>query len=251
MSALVASVVPWISERTSAARLPASLSTVTTPCSTAWEGSLGVVRSLPTWTAPVASSTHTRSVKVPPMSTPMRVRRKEGGVMAPECHGAPAGSRQRQPRFYDREERETGRARRRGRGCAPAASPTRLNRRPAGGAQASGVPLRWSAPPPPPPPAPIARAALVLLAAQIRGDEGARARASCEAREAEGRAIHGRRRARDESGHHLAHRRRQLEAVPRHARGDEEARERRLVEDGHPVRSDVEGARPAARVARL
>src|SRR5499427_10840475 len=109
MSALVASVVPWISERTSAARLPASLSTVTTPCSTAWEGSLGVVRSLPTWTAPVASSTHTRSVKVPPMSTPMRVRREEGGVMAPECHGAPAGSRQRQPRFYDREERETGR----------------------------------------------------------------------------------------------------------------------------------------------
>src|SRR5215468_10643722 len=95
MSALVASVVPWISERTSAARLPASLSTVTTPCSTAWEGSLGVVRSLPTWTAPVASSTQTRSVKVPPMSTPMRVRRGEVGVMAPECHGAPAPSRQR------------------------------------------------------------------------------------------------------------------------------------------------------------
>src|SRR5215813_2897222 len=52
-------------------------------------------------------------------------------------------------------------ARRRGRGSAPAASPTRLNRRPAGGAQASGVPLRRSAPPPPPPPAPMARATLV------------------------------------------------------------------------------------------
>src|SRR5215468_9903356 len=53
-------------------------------------------------------------------------------------------------------------ARRRGRGSAPAASPTRLNRRPVGGAQDEGVPLRQSAPPPPPPPAPIARAALVI-----------------------------------------------------------------------------------------
>src|SRR5215470_15195953 len=52
-------------------------------------------------------------------------------------------------------------ARRRGRGRAPAASPARLNRRPAGGAQDEGVPLRRSAPPPPPPPAPIAPAALV------------------------------------------------------------------------------------------
>src|SRR5215831_9061953 len=54
-----------------------------------------------------------------------------------------------------------GRSRRRGRGSAPAASPTRLTRRPAGGAQDEGVPLRQSAPPPPPPPAPIVRAALV------------------------------------------------------------------------------------------
>src|SRR5262249_39756776 len=64
---------------------------------------------------------------------------------------------------YSRNIRSAGRvgARRRGRGSAPAASPTRLNRRPAGGAQASGVPLRRSAPPPPPPPAPMARATLV------------------------------------------------------------------------------------------
>src|SRR5215475_4523405 len=48
---------------------------------------------------------------------------------------------------------------RRGRGSAPAASPTRLNRRPVGGAQDEGVPLRRSAPPPPPPPAPVARVA--------------------------------------------------------------------------------------------
>src|SRR5215510_1227119 len=49
-------------------------------------------------------------------------------------------------------------ARRRGRGSAPAPSPARLNRRPLGGAQDEGVPLRQSTPPPPPPPVPIARA---------------------------------------------------------------------------------------------
>src|SRR6476660_10494665 len=65
-------VVPWIRARTAAAPALASCRSVTTPSSTAWDGSLGVVRSLPTRTAPVASSTQTRSVKVPPMSTPMR-----------------------------------------------------------------------------------------------------------------------------------------------------------------------------------
>src|SRR5215510_274803 len=58
-------------------------------------------------------------------------------------------------------EREAGRGPSSGAGCAPAASPARLNRRPAGGAQDEGVPLRRSAPPPPPPPAPITRAAFV------------------------------------------------------------------------------------------
>src|SRR5215471_16235724 len=53
------------------------------------------------------------------------------------------------------------RTRRRGRGSPPATSPARLTRRPAGGAQDEGVPLRRSAPPPPPPPAPITRTALV------------------------------------------------------------------------------------------
>ena len=72
ISALVASVVPWIRARTPAGPAPASWSSVTTPSSTACDGSLGVVRSLPTRTAPVVSSTQTRSVKVPPMSTPMR-----------------------------------------------------------------------------------------------------------------------------------------------------------------------------------
>jgi 2-methylcitrate dehydratase PrpD len=43
-----------------------------TPSSTACDGSCGVVRRLWVATAPVASSTSTKSVNVPPMSTPMR-----------------------------------------------------------------------------------------------------------------------------------------------------------------------------------
>ena len=56
--------------RASAARRPASWSSVTTPCSMASDGSSGVVSVLPTTNAPVASSKTTRSVNVPPMSTP-------------------------------------------------------------------------------------------------------------------------------------------------------------------------------------
>src|SRR5262245_53246361 len=41
---------------------------------------------------------------------------------------------------------------RQGRGCAPAASPVRLNRSPAGCVQDEGVPLRLSTPLPPTPP---------------------------------------------------------------------------------------------------
>src|SRR5215472_10110986 len=48
---------------------------------------------------------------------------------------------------------EAGGSRRRGEGCAHAASPTRLIRSPPGCAQDEGVPLRRSAPLPPPPPA--------------------------------------------------------------------------------------------------
>src|SRR5262249_34168595 len=156
MSALVASVVPWMSERTSAARLPASLRTLTRPCSTACEGSLGVVRSLPTWTAPVASSTQTRSVKVPPMSTPMRVRRGEVGVMAPECHGTPARARQRlvrivhECRTYDRGggRRGGGGGPRRGGGPAPGGRRGGAVRR-GGGAARRAPPAARRAPAPP------------------------------------------------------------------------------------------------------
>src|SRR5579884_2201365 len=70
MSALGTSVVPCT---TSATALPSrSPSSRSTPSATASEGAAGVVRTLPTpATCPPRSST--RSVKVPPMSTPMRV----------------------------------------------------------------------------------------------------------------------------------------------------------------------------------
>src|SRR5208283_2528546 len=47
-------------------------SSVLMPCSTASEGSLGVVRHLPVFISPVLSSNRTKSVKVPPMSQPRR-----------------------------------------------------------------------------------------------------------------------------------------------------------------------------------
>src|SRR2546428_984149 len=91
----------------------------------------------------------------------------------------------------------------------------------------------------------------VRTSAEIRGYERAADGAAREAREAEGGGVDRGRGARDEGGHHLAHGRRKLEAVARHASGHEEAFEVRLVEDGHPVGRDVEGAGPAARVAGL
>ena len=48
-------------------------------------GSFGVVRTLPTRTAPVVSSTTTRSVNVPPMSTPRRAGMSEVYNAAPDC----------------------------------------------------------------------------------------------------------------------------------------------------------------------
>src|SRR5215831_17966446 len=69
-------------------------------------------------------------------------------------------------------ERETAGTRQRGRGSAPAASPARLTRRPPGGAQDEGVPLRRSAPPPPPPPAPITRVQRTIRARAEGGKAG-------------------------------------------------------------------------------
>src|SRR6266540_1757472 len=72
ISALVASVVPCTTAWTASWATPASPSNAWTACSTPWAGSFEVVRTLPTRTAPVVSSTTTRSVNVPPMSTPRR-----------------------------------------------------------------------------------------------------------------------------------------------------------------------------------
>src|SRR5215813_14119100 len=55
--------------------------------------------------------------------------------------------------------RETGRGLSSGAGERSSCVTHSPNRRPVGGAQDEGVPLRRSAPPPPPPPAPVARAA--------------------------------------------------------------------------------------------
>src|SRR5262245_26925735 len=72
MSALVARVVPCTTARTDSAAVRDPSRSEAIPCSTACAGSFGVVRILPTRAAPVVSSITTRSVKVPPMSTPSR-----------------------------------------------------------------------------------------------------------------------------------------------------------------------------------
>src|SRR5262249_61127270 len=61
----------------------------------------------------------------------------------------------------------------RGGGALQLRPPARLTRRPAGGAQDEGVPLRWSAPPPPTPPSQVARTPPVDRLASLvlaRGD---------------------------------------------------------------------------------
>jgi hypothetical protein len=60
-------VVPWMTRRQSASCAPAWSTQRSTPS----RRSRGVLRALLVETAPVASSSTTRSVKVPPMSTPI------------------------------------------------------------------------------------------------------------------------------------------------------------------------------------
>src|SRR5580698_2876510 len=70
ISALVASVVPWMTRSTSVGFTPASASADAIPCSTACSGARGVVRTLVvTNRLPICTA---MSVKVPPMSTPTR-----------------------------------------------------------------------------------------------------------------------------------------------------------------------------------
>ena len=70
MIALVASVVPWITTPTSPGASPASASTRATASITPRSGAAWVVSTLVVYCAvPISSAT---SVKVPPMSTPIR-----------------------------------------------------------------------------------------------------------------------------------------------------------------------------------
>jgi hypothetical protein len=80
-----------------------ALGAVAILASTPAAGSFGVVRTLPTRAVPVASSMTTRSVKVPPMSTPRRASMAEvydvprvsaprPGSPAPHCRAACLGS---------------------------------------------------------------------------------------------------------------------------------------------------------------
>src|SRR3569833_1533330 len=71
-TALVTSVVPWTMSFTWSAVVPLSASDRLIPSMTARLGSAGVVGSLQVWVRPRVSSCSTRSVKVPPTSTPIR-----------------------------------------------------------------------------------------------------------------------------------------------------------------------------------
>jgi hypothetical protein len=70
--ALVKSVVPWRTCETAAGGVPAWASTASMPATTASSGASGVVRTFPTWKVVPSSLARIRSVKVPPMSEPMR-----------------------------------------------------------------------------------------------------------------------------------------------------------------------------------
>src|SRR5262249_58581351 len=82
-------------------------------------------------------------------------RRREGCFRSLPLDAALALART----IHEPRSARRGEACRRGRGFAPAASPTRLTPRPSGGAQGQGGPPPRGAPPPPPPPPPTLPAA--------------------------------------------------------------------------------------------
>src|SRR3712207_149007 len=72
---LVATVVPWLTAVIATPSSPSRSSTLWTPVRKPSAGSAGVDGVLVVVVRPVASSTATTSVKVPPVSIPMRTRR--------------------------------------------------------------------------------------------------------------------------------------------------------------------------------
>ena len=71
-SAFVTTVVAWASQATSAGATPRPVVAAASASTTPRQKSRGVVGTFTTSIPPPASSTSTTSVKVPPMSTPMR-----------------------------------------------------------------------------------------------------------------------------------------------------------------------------------
>src|SRR3546814_537384 len=70
---LVATVVPWVNRNTFESGMSSSRVARRTASITACEGSSGVDGTFNVKTSPVSSLMITRSVKVPPTSTPMRI----------------------------------------------------------------------------------------------------------------------------------------------------------------------------------
>ena len=71
----VATFVPWVMRSIAAVPVPAIRNTFRTPSMTPAMMSRELVLTLVKWISPDALSTHTTSVKVPPMSTPMIIAR--------------------------------------------------------------------------------------------------------------------------------------------------------------------------------
>jgi hypothetical protein len=83
MIVFVATVVPWTVKPTDAGSTPKRVKPWSRPFMNPSEGSAGTVGTFATRTSPVASSTITTSVKVPPISTPMRVMPPVVAVIPP------------------------------------------------------------------------------------------------------------------------------------------------------------------------
>src|ERR1700722_10237856 len=92
-SALVATVVPWARLTTSCAVAPADARIAATPRTRPTAGFDGVLATLVTCIAPVPVSTATMSVKVPPVSMPMRKR--DFAACAIRFYSSPSMARQR------------------------------------------------------------------------------------------------------------------------------------------------------------
>src|ERR671938_616792 len=113
---LVATVVPWLTAVIAPPSSPSRPSTLRTPVRKPSAGSAGVDGVLVVVVRPVASSTATTSVKVPPVSMPMRTRR---GPMhrnlRAEIPGGEASDRGDRKRGGGNDQRDAERGQRQGR----------------------------------------------------------------------------------------------------------------------------------------